>query len=53
MWKINGLIPPPFKGEEEAKWRKENKALEWDGGRMKPEDLVNGKVLPNNNNVSA
>ncbi|KAJ2967038.1 hypothetical protein NQ176_g9860 [Zarea fungicola] len=29
FWRINGIAPPPFKSEAELKWRKENKASEW------------------------
>jgi hypothetical protein len=32
MWKLNGLIPPPWKSEEERQWVEANKALPWDGG---------------------
>jgi hypothetical protein len=31
LWKINGLIPPPWKSEEEKLWIKANKALPWSG----------------------
>jgi len=27
LWRINGVVPPPFKSEEEKKWVKENKAV--------------------------
>ncbi|EKG12659.1 Tautomerase [Macrophomina phaseolina MS6] len=35
LWKINGLIPPPFKSEEERIWAKENKPVPWKGGQHK------------------
>lgn len=31
LWKINSLIPPPFKSAEEKAWVEENKALPYDG----------------------
>ncbi|KAJ5115713.1 hypothetical protein N7456_000061 [Penicillium angulare] len=31
LWKINSLIPPPFKSVEEKAWVEENKALPYDG----------------------
>jgi hypothetical protein len=31
LWKINGLIPPPWKSEEEKLWAKENRAVLYDG----------------------
>lgn len=31
LWKINGLVPPPFKGEEERRWREANRALRYEG----------------------
>jgi len=31
LWKINGLIPPPFKSEEEKLWAKENRAVVYEG----------------------
>jgi phenylpyruvate tautomerase PptA (4-oxalocrotonate tautomerase family) len=31
LWKINGLIPPPWKSEIEQKWVQANKALPWVG----------------------
>jgi hypothetical protein len=31
LWKINGLIPPPWKSDAEREWVKANKALPWDG----------------------
>ncbi|KAH9828040.1 putative oxalocrotonate tautomerase [Teratosphaeria destructans] len=33
LWKIDGVIPPPFRGEVERKWREEDKVSEWEGGR--------------------
>ncbi|KAG2420156.1 hypothetical protein HFD88_004956 [Aspergillus terreus] len=30
LWRINGLIPPPFKSDDERKWAKENKASPYD-----------------------
>lgn len=32
LWKINSLIPPPFKSPEEQVWIKENKASPYEGG---------------------
>ncbi|EHA19910.1 hypothetical protein ASPNIDRAFT_179925, partial [Aspergillus niger ATCC 1015] len=29
LWKINGLVPPPFKSEEEKVWVRENRAVEY------------------------
>ncbi|KAF2789579.1 hypothetical protein K505DRAFT_365489 [Melanomma pulvis-pyrius CBS 109.77] len=29
LWKVNGLTPPPFKGEEEKLWVRENRAVPW------------------------
>ncbi|RDH36398.1 putative oxalocrotonate tautomerase [Aspergillus welwitschiae] len=29
LWKINGLVPPPFKSEEERVWVRENRAVEY------------------------
>lgn len=31
LWKINSLIPPPFKSAEEQVWIKENKPLPYEG----------------------
>lgn len=31
LWKINGMIPPPYKSEEEHLWVKENRAVPYDG----------------------
>ncbi|KAK0726146.1 putative oxalocrotonate tautomerase [Lasiosphaeris hirsuta] len=31
LWKINGIVPPPFQSEAEKLWAKENKAVEWEG----------------------
>lgn len=31
LWKINGLIPPPWKSEEEKQWAIGNRALPWAG----------------------
>ncbi|KAJ5769036.1 hypothetical protein N7520_003595 [Penicillium odoratum] len=31
LWKINGLIPPPFKSDEEQTWVRENRALPYKG----------------------
>lgn len=31
LWKINGMIPPPWKSEEESLWGKENRAVPYDG----------------------
>ncbi|KAJ5722648.1 hypothetical protein N7488_000683 [Penicillium malachiteum] len=31
LWKINGMIPPPFKRETEQLWAKENRAIAYDG----------------------
>ncbi|KAF2768932.1 hypothetical protein EJ03DRAFT_273258, partial [Teratosphaeria nubilosa] len=33
LWTIDGVIPPPFRGEVEKKWRGENQGSEWEGGR--------------------
>ncbi|KAJ5662224.1 uncharacterized protein N7477_009840 [Penicillium maclennaniae] len=32
LWKLNGLIPPPWKSEQEQIWVKENRAVPYDGG---------------------
>ncbi|KAF3399838.1 hypothetical protein F1880_008187 [Penicillium rolfsii] len=32
LWKINGLIPPPFKSAEEEIWAKENRPVPYEGG---------------------
>jgi phenylpyruvate tautomerase PptA (4-oxalocrotonate tautomerase family) len=32
LWKINSLIPPPFKSTEEQIWVKENRAVPYEGG---------------------
>jgi len=34
LWKIDGLIPPPWNSEEEKMWVRENKAVEYPGGRV-------------------
>ncbi|UPL02806.1 hypothetical protein LCI18_013740 [Fusarium solani-melongenae] len=34
LWKVNGLIPPPYKSEDEKKWVQANAPLEWEGGRL-------------------
>lgn len=31
LWKINGLIPPPFKSAEERVWFEENRPVPYDG----------------------
>jgi phenylpyruvate tautomerase PptA (4-oxalocrotonate tautomerase family) len=31
LWKINGLIPPPWKSEAESEWVKADMALPWSG----------------------
>ncbi|KAK4185369.1 putative oxalocrotonate tautomerase [Podospora australis] len=31
LWKIQGLVPPPFQSQAEKKWFEANKALEWEG----------------------
>ncbi|KAL2214860.1 putative oxalocrotonate tautomerase [Thermoascus aurantiacus ATCC 26904] len=31
LWKINGMIPPPHKSEEERVWVKENRAVPYEG----------------------
>lgn len=31
LWKINSLIPPPFKSEEERVWVKENRPVPYEG----------------------
>lgn len=31
LWKVNSLIPPPFKSAEEQLWVKENKAVAYEG----------------------
>lgn len=33
LWKIDGIISPPFKSEDEKRWREEDKPSEWSGGR--------------------
>ncbi|KAJ5125578.1 uncharacterized protein N7443_008646 [Penicillium atrosanguineum] len=32
LWKVNGLIPPPWKSEQEQIWVKENRAVPYDEG---------------------
>ena len=36
LWKINGMIPPPYRSEEEQEWVKENRAIPYDGAYWKP-----------------
>lgn len=31
LWKINGMVPPPFESEQEKVWAKENRAVLYDG----------------------
>lgn len=31
LWKVNGMIPPPWKSEEEKVWVKENRPVAYDG----------------------
>ncbi|KAJ5776585.1 uncharacterized protein N7511_001596 [Penicillium nucicola] len=31
LWKINGMVPPPWKSEEEKRWARENRAVAYDG----------------------
>ncbi|KAK5126042.1 hypothetical protein LTR85_011397 [Meristemomyces frigidus] len=31
LWKVNGLIPPPWKSETEREWARENRALPYEG----------------------
>ncbi|KAJ5329819.1 hypothetical protein MYU51_011971 [Penicillium brevicompactum] len=31
LWKINGLIPPPWKSEEEARWAEQNRPVPYEG----------------------
>jgi phenylpyruvate tautomerase PptA (4-oxalocrotonate tautomerase family) len=31
LWKLNGLVPPPWRSEEEKEWVRANKALPWAG----------------------
>ncbi|PYH81033.1 hypothetical protein BO82DRAFT_355010 [Aspergillus uvarum CBS 121591] len=31
LWKINGMIPPPYRSEGEKVWVRENRAVEYDG----------------------
>ncbi|KAJ5856489.1 uncharacterized protein N7529_010433 [Penicillium soppii] len=31
LWKINGLVPPPWKSDEEQLWAKEDRAVPYDG----------------------
>lgn len=31
LWKINGMIPPPFKSEDEQIWVRENRAVPYNG----------------------
>ncbi|KAJ5622961.1 hypothetical protein N7490_011566 [Penicillium lividum] len=31
LWKINGMIPPPLKSEEEKMWVRENRPVPYDG----------------------
>ncbi|KAJ5086203.1 hypothetical protein N7532_010974 [Penicillium argentinense] len=31
LWRVNGLIPPPFGSDVEQLWAKENKPSVWDG----------------------
>jgi hypothetical protein len=33
LWKVNGLVPPPYKSKVEAMWAKENKAVPYDTGK--------------------
>ena len=30
LWKINGIIPPPWKSEEEKVWVRENRPIPWE-----------------------
>ncbi|VUC32787.1 unnamed protein product [Clonostachys rosea] len=30
-WRINGLVPPPWKSEEEKRWVELNRPVEWEG----------------------
>ncbi|KAJ5453724.1 uncharacterized protein N7458_004680 [Penicillium daleae] len=34
LWKINGLVPPPYKSEAEQLWASANKASVWEKGRL-------------------
>ncbi len=29
LWRVNGLVPPPWKSEAEKKWKEANAAIEW------------------------
>ncbi|PYH47080.1 tautomerase family protein, partial [Aspergillus saccharolyticus JOP 1030-1] len=31
LWKIDGMIPPPWRSEEEKLWVRENRAVEYEG----------------------
>lgn len=31
LWRINGLVAPAFKSEEEKMWFRENRAVPWEG----------------------
>ncbi|KAF2092585.1 hypothetical protein NA57DRAFT_49915 [Rhizodiscina lignyota] len=31
LWKVNGLVPPPWKSEAEQQWVKTNRPLSWEG----------------------
>lgn len=31
LWKVNGMIAPPFGSEDEKIWIRENRAVEWSG----------------------
>lgn len=33
LWKINGLVPPPWRSEEERVWAREGRAVEYVGSR--------------------
>ncbi|KAE8388161.1 hypothetical protein ETB97_004583 [Aspergillus alliaceus] len=31
LWRVNGLVPPPFGSDAEKIWAKENKPVRWEG----------------------
>ncbi|KAL5358814.1 putative oxalocrotonate tautomerase [Aspergillus floccosus] len=31
LWRVNGMIPPPFGSDEEKLWAEKNKPMVWDG----------------------
>ncbi|KAA8644985.1 hypothetical protein EYZ11_008715 [Aspergillus tanneri] len=39
LWKINGIIPPPFRSEEEKIWSRENRPVPYEGGYASQEPM--------------